>query len=72
MTERPDPLIDKLIQRLRDQDPVVRRNAAAALRLHGPRAVAAIAELQKSLADEDARVRSEVQHALRRLRQLAA
>ncbi len=72
MMERPDPLIDKLIRRLQDRDPVVRRNAAAALRLHGPRAVAAIAELQKSLADEDAQVRSEVQHALRRLRQLAA
>ncbi len=50
----------------------MRRNAAAALRLHGPRAVAAIAELQKSLADEDAKVRAEAQHALRRIRPVAA
>lgn len=67
-----DPLIGKLMGRLRDPDPLVRRNAAAALRLHGARAAIAVAELAKLLADEDPRVRSEASLALERLRGLAA
>lgn len=67
-----DPLIQKLIAKLQHHDPIMRRNAAGALRLHGQRAVAAIPELRRLLADEDSRVRDEAQHALERLRPLAA
>ncbi len=72
MVDRPDPLIDKLVQRLRDTDPVVRRNAAGALRLHGERAVDAISELNGLLADENERVRVEAERALCRLRRAVA
>jgi len=67
-----DPLIAKLIQRVRDRDPLVRLNAVGALRLHGARAAAAIPELQKLVTDRDPRVRSEAARALNRLRQPAA
>ena len=72
MVDQPDPLVAKLIQRLHGADPVARRNAAGALRLHGERAVSAISELSRLLADEDAKVRAEAQRALFRLRQAAA
>ena len=72
MVDQPDPLITTLVQRLHDADPVARRNAAGALRLHGERAVSAISELSRLLADEDAKVRVEAQRALDRLRQAAA
>jgi HEAT repeat protein len=67
-----DPLIAKLVQQLHDADPVARRNAAGALRLHGAQAAGAISELRGLLADEDAKVRAEARHALDRLRQPAA
>jgi HEAT repeat protein len=72
MSRQPDPLIQKLIARLSDEDPVVRRNAAAALRLHGRRAAIAAAELARLLDDENPRVRAEAQRALNRLRVVAA
>lgn len=72
MTQRPDPLREKCIQRLHDPAPVVRRNAAAALRRHRPRAIAADAELHNALDDEDAPVRADVQHVLQRICQVAA
>jgi hypothetical protein len=40
MSKQPDLLILKLIQKLDDADPVIRRNAAGALRMQGSRAVA--------------------------------
>lgn len=67
-----DPLIQRLIGKLNDEDPVVRRNAAGALRLHGARALAAVPELRRLLADRDSRVRNEAQHALDRLERTAA
>jgi HEAT repeat protein len=67
-----DPLITKLIDRLHDTDPLARRNAAGALRLHGPRAVPAVSQLSDLLIDEDARVRAEARRALDRLGQSAA
>lgn len=67
-----DPLIERLIEKLRHADPVTRRNAAAALRLHGARAVAAVGELTGLLSDEDPRVRAEAARALDRLRSVAA
>jgi HEAT repeat protein len=72
MTLQPDLLIGKLIEKLQDRDPRNRRNAAGALRLHGPRAVAAIPALADLLADDDPRVRYEAERALDRLRPLAA
>ena len=72
MFQQPDRLIRKLIDKLADQDPITRRNAAGALRLHGSRAVAAIPALVRLLDDEDPRVREEAERALTRLRTAAA
>ncbi len=67
MRETRDLLITKLIERLSYDDPLTRRNAAGALRLHGDRAVAAIPALEKLLGDENKGVRQEVRRALDRL-----
>ena len=67
-----DSLIRKLIEKLHDADPMTRRNAAGALRLHGSRAVDAIPDLSEMLTDEDSRVRYEVERALDQLRTVAA
>jgi len=67
-----DPLIAKLIDRLHDADALARRNAAGALRLHGRRAVCAIQELTRLLADDDLAVQTEARRALDRLRQRVA
>ena len=67
-----DPLIQKLIDKLTDDDPRVRRNAAGALRLHGRRAVAAVPALETLLLDADMAVRREAERALDRLRTAAA
>ncbi len=67
MREIRDLLIKKLVDRLHYEDPLTRRNAAGALRLHGDRAVEAIPELEKLLEDENKGVRLEVRRALDRL-----
>ena len=67
MREIRDLLITKLIERLSYDDPLTRRNAAGALRLHGDRAVAAIPALEKLRNDENKGVRQEVRRALDRL-----
>lgn len=72
MSEQLDPLIQKLIARLKHEDPITRRNAAGALRLHGFRASAAIPELTELLTDDDPKVRREAKQALYRLRAEAA
>jgi HEAT repeat protein len=72
MLTRPDPLIQKLIGRLRHADPVTRRNAAGSLRLHGARAACATPALSRLLEDEDPGVRDEARRALSRLRAEAA
>ena len=72
MPETFGQLLDKLIRRLEYPDPRIRRNAAAAIRLHGPRAEAAIPALDALLEDEDPRVRHEARRALDRLRAPAA
>ena len=71
MYGEPDPLIEKLMARIHDPDPLVRRNAVGALRLHGLRAAAAIPALRQLANDEDRRVRAEVRRALNRLRNAA-
>jgi HEAT repeat protein len=70
--KQPDLLILKLIEKLDDADPLIRRNAAGALRLQGLRAVDAIPALLGLLADEDPRVRNEAERALDHLRLNAA
>ncbi|MBN2021960.1 MAG: HEAT repeat domain-containing protein [Pirellulales bacterium] len=60
-------MIEKLIERLDYADPVTRRNAAGALRLHGDRAAPAIPALTRLLNDENKQVRLEAQRALQRL-----
>jgi len=72
MPNQLDLLIQKLIAKLKDEDPVIRRNAAGALRLHGARASVAIPELAKLLKDDDPKVRGEALRALERLRGAAA
>ena len=72
MVKQPDLLIMKLIQKLNDTDPTVRRNAAGALRLQGSRAVAAIPALSILLTDQDIRVRNEAERAIDHLRLSAA
>ena len=67
-----DRLICKLIEKLRDPDPVARRNAAGALRLHGGRAVTALPFLMALLEDQDRRVKTEAERAIDRLRHAAA
>jgi HEAT repeat protein len=67
MTATHDPLIRSLIDKLGDRNPVTRRNAAGALRLHGARAVPAIPALEALLNDHDFRVRAEARRALDRL-----
>jgi HEAT repeat protein len=69
---QPDLLILKLIEKLGDTDPVIRRNAAGALRLQGPRAVAALTALSALLSDQDLRVRNEAERAIDHLRLAAA
>jgi len=60
-------LIQKLIERLDYDDPITRRNAAGALRLHGMRAAPAIPALTRLLDDENKQVRLEARRALDRL-----
>jgi hypothetical protein len=69
---QPDLLILKLMQKLSDADPLIRRNAAGALRLLGSRAVMAIAALATLLADQDVRVRNEAERAIDHLKHVAA
>jgi HEAT repeat protein len=69
---QPDLLILKLIEKLRDTDPITRRNAAGALRLQGARAVAAIPAISSLLTDQDLRVRNEAERAVDHLRLVAA
>lgn len=68
MTRQPDLLILKLIEKLRDADPITRRNATGALRLQGFRAVAAIPAISVLLTDQDPRVRCEAERAIDHLR----
>lgn len=72
MSDSIDLLIAKLVHRLRDADPMVRRNAAGALRLHGRRATCAQEELAQLVNDDDPGVRAEAERALSRLRESAA
>jgi HEAT repeat protein len=68
MPDKSDPVIRKLIEKLDDADPIVRRNAAGALSMQGAKAAEAAPALRARIDDEDLRVRREVELALDRLR----
>jgi hypothetical protein len=72
MPAQPDLLILKLMQKLGDANPLIRRNAAGALRLQGSRAKAAIPALSLLLKDQDPRVRNEAERAIDHLKLAAA
>ncbi|MBN1395181.1 MAG: HEAT repeat domain-containing protein [Pirellulales bacterium] len=72
MSAQIDPIIRKLIERLGDPDPVIRRNAVGALRLQGAKAAAAAPAISALLNDRDQRVRQEARRAISRLRPAAA
>jgi hypothetical protein len=72
LARQPDLLILKLMEKLHDVDPIIRRNAAGALRMQGLRARPAISALAALLADQDIRVRNEAERAIDHLRLSAA
>jgi len=67
-----DMLIQRIVDRLHDPDPITRRNAVAALRLNGQRAAVALTALTALLDDNDPFVRSEVRRTLDLIRSVAA
>ena len=71
-TKEPDLLIRKLIEKLSDKDPRVRRNATGALRMQGAKAAAAVPAISRLLNDEDPRVRREAEHAVEQLSPIVA
>ncbi|MBN2577565.1 MAG: HEAT repeat domain-containing protein [Pirellulales bacterium] len=72
MIDKPDLLISKLIEKLADSDPRVRRNATGALRMQGAKACAAISSIEPLLADPDPAVRREAERTLETLDALLA
>ncbi len=64
-------LIRKLIEKLNDKDPRVRRNATGALRMQGTKAAAAVPAISRLLNDDDPRVRREAEQALEQLTPVA-
>jgi HEAT repeat protein len=68
MTVQPDLLVLKLMEKLKDANPITRRNAAGALRLQGARAVPALPAITALLTDQDSRVRNEAERAVAHLR----
>ena len=64
-------LIRKLIEKLGDKDPRVRRNATGALRMQGTKAATAVPAILHLLNDEDPRVRREAEQAIEQLTPIA-
>lgn len=68
ITREPDQLlVRKLIEKLSDKDPRVRRNATGALRMQGLKAAVAVPAISRLLNDEDPRVRREAERAIEQL-----
>jgi hypothetical protein len=68
MPIQPDLLVLKLMEKLGDRDPRIRRNATGALRMQGWKAVPAIAAISRLTEDEDPWVRREAERTLEALR----
>lgn len=64
-------LIRKLVEKLSDKDPRVRRNATGALRMQGSKAAGAVPAISRLLNDEDPRVRREAEQAIEQLSPVA-
>jgi HEAT repeat protein len=64
-------LVRKLVEKLSDKDPRVRRNAAGALRMQGIKAVEAVPAITRLLDDEDPRVRREAEQAIEQITPVA-
>ncbi|MGD0653528.1 MAG: HEAT repeat domain-containing protein [Thermoguttaceae bacterium] len=64
-------LIRKLVEKLSDKDPRVRRNATGALRMQGSKAAEAVPAISRLLDDEDPRVRREAEQAIEQLSPIA-
>jgi HEAT repeat protein len=64
-------LIRKLIEKLGDKDPRVRRNAAGALRMQGIKAATAVPAISRLLDDADPWVRREAEQAIEQLTPVA-
>jgi len=71
-SREPDLLVRKLIEKLSDKDPRIRRNATGALRMQGEKATVAVPAILRLLNDEDPRVRREAQQAIDELRPVPA
>jgi HEAT repeat protein len=72
MAGQPDLLVLKLMEKLADRDPRIRRNATGALRMQGTKAVPAIAAISRLTEDEDPCVRREAERTLEALRPMPA
>jgi HEAT repeat protein len=70
-SREPDLLIRKLMEKLGDKDPRIRRNATGALRMQGAKAAGALPAILRLLDDEDPRVRREAEQAIEQLRPVA-
>jgi HEAT repeat protein len=68
MPAETDLLVLKLMEKLVDRDPRIRRNATGALRMQGRKAVPAIPAISRLTEDEDPWVRREAERALEALR----
>ena len=64
-------LIRKLIEKLGDKDPRVRRNATGALRMQGTKAAGAVPAISRLLDDADPWVRREAEQAIEQLAPVA-
>jgi HEAT repeat protein len=67
-----DLLIQKLVEKLQDADPIIRRNATGALRLQGHRAAPALPAISSLLNDQDPRVRREAERTIESLQMCPA
>jgi HEAT repeat protein len=72
MPAQPDLLVLKLMEKLSDRDPRIRRNATGALRMQGYKATPALPAISRLMQDEDPWVRREAERTLDELRPLPA
>jgi HEAT repeat protein len=70
MPAQPDLLVLKLMEKLSDCDPRIRRNATGALRMQGYKAAPALPAISRLIQDEDPWVRREAERTLEELRPL--
>jgi HEAT repeat protein len=72
MSVKTDLLVLKLMEKLSDSDPRIRRNATGALRMQGLKAMPAIPAISRLIQDDDPWVRREAERTLEALRPMPA